>query len=318
VTVTDTTESLAKRFTPHPPEVKERAKQLYGEGRSKAEIGRELGVTQPTLRRWLQSDAPPPPAADATLDADAAADAIVRQITSARGGKKRARKSDPPPRAAGAPPASAGTSTPSDAELFKAMSAVLCFPAVPMQMAVGCDFCAAHFASSGGPAAAELIRLSHTSPGLRTVLNRVYGLYEVLMTGGILALYAGKPLLHHLAPAPVLALAGPLIGVPPRQGMHNHPGVVATPMPAAQPDPAPAARPPDPMPALDLAALRAIVEAAEQPAATVPADETIGCPVCGTRFSSSLDPAFAVHLAGHASDPAAADPRLANPAAAGA
>jgi hypothetical protein len=218
-------------FVGYPDEIKERARELWlGGGRSKRSIAQELGVSPPTLGRWLADAAPAgePSAAGGQPASDGLGDQIVADIM---GRRKREPKGDPQPRATkGATPPPAATKGVSDAQLTEALSEMLCFPAIPMAMVFHCDYCAAHFAATGGPAATELVRLSQTSAGLRSALERIYGIYKVLMTGGILAMYAGKPLIHHLAPADALALAGPLLGIPPRPNMVNHAGVYTAPV----------------------------------------------------------------------------------------
>jgi transposase-like protein len=225
---------VGTRFEPHPPETRARAVDLAAAGTAHTHIASELGVNVKTVDRWVAAAARTTAAAgmrgggSPTVDGETAGDAIVRNI--AEGRKHRAKRTDPKPRttAAGPPPAAAHKVT--DAELVQSLETVLCLPAVPMALYVGCDYCANHFARTGAPAARELVRLSQTSPGLRRALETIHRVRQSLITGGILAMYAGKPLLHHLAPNDVLAFAGPVIGVPPRKSMAGDSRVTAEPV----------------------------------------------------------------------------------------
>lgn len=216
------------QFQPYPPEVRARAVELHASGMSKAAIARELGISRPTLQNWLKAE----PATPDSMSVEDAGDAIIRNITEAKGRRRARRGPDPAPRQQ-APAAGSSGATPdkvTDQQLTDMLAEMLCFPAVPAKLFLHCDFCAAHFADSGGPAAVELVRMAQTSPGLRRSLTTMYGVYRTLMAGGVLGLYVGRPLLHHLAPAPVLALAGPVVGVPPRASMMGDSRVSATPV----------------------------------------------------------------------------------------
>jgi hypothetical protein len=129
-------------------------------------------------------------------------------------GRKGRRRPDKAPRPSGRK--AAGTPGPTDAELQAMLAELLAMPALPAAMILKCSYCAQHFATSADPTARELITLAKTNAGLHAFLTRLYGAWSSISYGAIIAMYVGKPLLHHAAPEPILAAAGPVFGVPPR------------------------------------------------------------------------------------------------------
>lgn len=111
-----------------------------------------------------------------------------------------------------------------DPELVAMLAQLLSMPAIPAKMVLDCDYCAHHFASQGPQTAIELVKLSKDHPDLRKMLERWYFAFDSFTWGSVLVTYAIKPVLHHLAPAPVLAGVGPLMGIPPRgtPAPHQH------------------------------------------------------------------------------------------------
>lgn len=105
---------------------------------------------------------------------------------------------------------------PDDAALVEMLSQLLTMPAIPAAMLLHCDYCRDHFITEGPKAARELVALSMTNPALRGALESIYSGFAKLTIAGVLAGYALKPMLHHVAPEPVLNAAGPVLGVPPR------------------------------------------------------------------------------------------------------
>jgi len=93
-----------------------------------------------------------------------------------------------------------------------------------------------HFLTEGPKAAHELALLSEDHPDLRRLLVRMHGAWTTITWGAILAAYVGKPLLHHVAPDPFLAAAGPVLGVPPRPVKERH---THGPQPGGAPPPDP-------------------------------------------------------------------------------
>jgi hypothetical protein len=110
-------------------------------------------------------------------------------------------------------------SKPTARELERFLEELLAMPAIPAQMVLGCNYCATHFATEAPKAAKQLVELSAKNPGLRRVLERWYAAWTSISYGAILMAYVGKPMLHHLAPEPMLAGVGPFLGVPPRDNV---------------------------------------------------------------------------------------------------
>jgi hypothetical protein len=176
--------------------------------------------------------AQPTPAATPQLpagDPPADEDPILRLI---RDAKDEPRKPDPPPKLTGSTSKGGGgkSKLPTDADLERVLAEVLSAPAVPMLLFAHCEFCSEHFATEGPNAAAQLVKLSQDHPPLRRFLTTIYNVWEDVTWAVILTAYIGKPMLHHLAPAPVLAMAGPVVGVPPRANMRGHSSVVSEPV----------------------------------------------------------------------------------------
>ena len=142
---------------------------------------------------------------------------------------------DPPPKTT---PKRKRTNKATTAEIEQLLAGLLVAPAIPARAMLGCEYCMMHFLTEGPKAAHELALLSEDHPDLRRLLVRMHDAWTTITWGAILAAYIGKPLLHHVAPDPFLAAAGPVLGVPPRPARakgHAHQG--------GQPGQAP---PPDP------------------------------------------------------------------------
>jgi hypothetical protein len=178
------------------------------------------------------------------------------------GGRARPPGSDPKPRG-GRP---MGKPRKADAELVKVWSELLTLPAIPMGLPVHdptldtvipataergpqlipgmrprCEHCRDHFIRQGPVTAVELVKLGEQSEPLRRVLERVADAWDLLTVAGALGAYLTTPLLHHVAPQPVLDGIGPVLGVPPRpprvprgpRGHHHAPPDAAAAAPAA-------------------------------------------------------------------------------------
>jgi hypothetical protein len=149
-------------------------------------------------------------------DGETSDDAIARdkrERPTIAGGRKGRRRPDKAPRPRGRKPAATG---PTDAELASMLAELLAMPALPAAMILKCSYCAQHFATSADPTARELITLAKSNVGLHAFLTRLYTAWSSISYGAVIAMYVGKPLLHHAAPEPILAAAGPVFGVPPR------------------------------------------------------------------------------------------------------
>lgn len=113
---------------------------------------------------------------------------------------------------------------PDDAALVEMLSQVFTMPAIPAALLLNCEFCRDHFIAEGPRAARELVALSIANPALRGTLESFHSAFSKLTIAGVLAGYLAKPLMHHMAPEPILTAAGPVLGVPPRpeKPKHNH------------------------------------------------------------------------------------------------
>lgn len=99
-------------------------------------------------------------------------------------------------------------------------------PALPMQLWVGCDFCAAHFANNGPQAAERLLALSEHNPTLRAILETIYEQWEKAAWGALLITWLGVPLAHHMLPERMYWTGQMFLGLPdreaPNEGVHVH------------------------------------------------------------------------------------------------
>jgi hypothetical protein len=118
----------------------------------------------------------------------------------------RKRKPDPTP-GGGAPAGGEKVKPPkikpagmTDEKLVDFYSKVASAPAVPMLLLADCEFCAAHFNKTGPTAAAQLVTMSKDNAALRSVLENGYSFITQGAWAGVLLMYAGIPLAHHLAP----------------------------------------------------------------------------------------------------------------------
>jgi hypothetical protein len=88
------------------------------------------------------------------------------------------------------------------------------------RMVLDCDFCAVRMRAAAPAAAMDIARMADHNPLARGVLERWHGLVAGIMGGGGqgLAELVVVPVLHHAPlPEPIVDLAGPLMGVPPRR-----------------------------------------------------------------------------------------------------
>lgn len=156
--------------------------------------------------------------------------------------RARPKGSDPKPKG-GRP---MGKPRPTDRDILEVWEEILVLPAIPFGLPVHdaaldqiyqtpdgpqlvpgfrprCEFCRDHFMEQGPKSAAELVTLSQQSDPMRRVLEQVTLAWKMLSVAGTLGTYVMKPMLHHLAPAPVLDGIGPVLGVPPRPVAHQAP-----------------------------------------------------------------------------------------------
>lgn len=99
---------------------------------------------------------------------------------------------------------------PNDGQLEDMLRKMLKMCSVPMRLR--CDFCADHMLDTADQAAAAAIK----DKDLRDALVFLYTQWDRYAGVGVLAMWLGVPVLHHLAPAPVYRLAAPVVGLPPR------------------------------------------------------------------------------------------------------
>lgn len=123
------------------------------------------------------------------------------------------------------------------AELESMLGEMLSLPAIPATMVLHCGYCAQHFATEGPNAAKQVVELAQHNPALLRALERMHEAWTAITWGTVLATYIGKPLLHHVAPEPILAQVGPVLGVPPRppkpdRHRHQEPHAADAPAPA--------------------------------------------------------------------------------------
>lgn len=131
--------------------------------------------------------------------------------------KPKRRRADPKPKPRESKPRKPIAPTaPDDAALVQMLSEFLTMPAIPAAVVFHCEYCRDHFISEGPKAARELVALSIVNPALRGALESLHSGWSKITIFGVLAGYMAKPMMHHLAPEPVLAAAGPVLGVPPR------------------------------------------------------------------------------------------------------
>jgi hypothetical protein len=167
------------------------------------------------------------PVSEIARDNDVSRVSVYRRINKSKG--------DPRPGGEGKKPATkrkAGKKVYSDEQLTQTFAQIASAPAIPMALFVHCDFCAAHFATTGPVAAAKLVELSHEHGPLRNVLEFVQRYADEVAWAGILTMYAGVPIAHHLAPEFVYRYlrAIPGINLPPRDmPTHAHAGNGASP-----------------------------------------------------------------------------------------
>jgi hypothetical protein len=184
---------------------------------------------------------------------------IARQAADAGPAAPRVRKRG---RRRGKDPKPAAGSTPrpkpavSDLELQQLLEGLLAAPAIyaaaPRPIGLDCAFCAEHFATQAGPTSVQLVALAAENPGLRRVLIQLHDSWVKITYGGIIAAYVAKPMIHHLAPEPVLENVGGVLGIPPRtpaqEEAHQHAHANGTSPPPQYARAAPRADTPPPPP----------------------------------------------------------------------
>jgi hypothetical protein len=211
------------------PETFEQARQMLTDGRTRIDISKTLGIGTTTLNRHF----PNPRAGQATAhpvepdNMDAASEPPAAPPTAA-GGKPRP---DPAPRSKRSHRRK--PDGPTDEQLEGMVRKVAKAPAIPAALWLRCDFCATHFRETAGPLAAELVQVSHEDQDLREILEWCFTSWRRYAWAGMLLSWLGVPLIHHAAPNRIYGVAGPLMGMPPRQPRHDH--GPARPMPAATP-----------------------------------------------------------------------------------
>lgn len=143
-----------------------------------------------------------------------------------RGARRRKPDPKPKPREREKP---TDPDKPDDLALTRMLGELLTMPAIPMAMLANCDYCRDHFLAEGPRAARELVALSLTNPALRGALESMHTAWSRITIAGVLAGYLAKPLMHHIAPEPILDAAGPVLGVPPRPAKPKHKHAPGTP-----------------------------------------------------------------------------------------
>lgn len=96
-------------------------------------------------------------------------------------------------------------------------------PAIPMRLVVHCGYCADHFQHTAPIVAAELVDQARDDQDLHGMLVWMHSNWRRMAWAGTLGMWAGVPLLHHVAPRPVYEAVAPLAGMPPKPGgSHRH------------------------------------------------------------------------------------------------
>lgn len=145
-------------------------------------------------------------------------------VDSSASGKRKRPDPAPKPRSSRSSRAKKPSSpdAPDDAALQQMLSELLTMPAIPAAMLLDCAYCRDHFIAEGPKAARELVALSLVNPALRGALESIHTAWSRVTIAGVLVGYLAKPMMHHLAPEPVLTAAGPVLGVPPRPPKPSH------------------------------------------------------------------------------------------------
>lgn len=94
-------------------------------------------------------------------------------------------------------------------------------PNSPTRMMPGfrprCEYCRDHFFTTGAPMADELLKMGNQNPAVKRWLTRGYHVYAAIAGGTVVAMYLGKPIMHHLGPEAVTnqigQMAGPFMAV---------------------------------------------------------------------------------------------------------
>jgi hypothetical protein len=105
---------------------------------------------------------------------------------------------------------------PTDEQLTELFTKAAVVPAIPMGLWFHCDFCAAHFVTSGPKAATQLVELSHDNPTLRSLMEAFWRQWETVAWSAILVTWMGVPIAHHAAPDWIYKWLQLPMGLPPR------------------------------------------------------------------------------------------------------
>jgi hypothetical protein len=182
------------------------AKDLIDGGASRNQVYQATGISPITLRKYFGPASPDPTPGGSNAPPQKPADPTP-------GGSGTARKSPPKPHKPRA----------TDEQLASLFAKIASAPAVPMLMWFHCEFCATHFASTGPEAATKLVELSQDHPALRSVMETAYRYYDQAAWAGILGVWLGVPMLHHLAPDAIYSGARIFApSLPPRDEQHVH------------------------------------------------------------------------------------------------
>lgn len=106
-------------------------------------------------------------------------------------------------------------------------------PNSPTRMIPGfrprCAYCRDHFFTSGAPMADELLKMGNQNPAVKRWLTRGYHVYAAISGGTVVAMYLGKPIMHHLGPEAatnsIAQMAGPFMAVKTDKGEVLHPAM---------------------------------------------------------------------------------------------
>jgi hypothetical protein len=200
-------------------EIRARILELRSQGWTQKQIGDDVGITNQGVGRILRrlEDAGSGSGGDGWEDRPADPTPKV-DWSKAVPPKPSERPPDPKPR--NRPPKR--KRRPSTPELEKVLAELLVLPAIPARAALHCDYCMMHFLTEGPKAAHELAVLADDNPALRSLLERVHGAMTAVGWASVIGLYLGKPVLHHLAPEPMLTAVGPVLSIPPRPEREPH------------------------------------------------------------------------------------------------
>lgn len=126
-----------------------------------------------------------------------------------------------------------------DDELKDTFGMIMSAPSMIMLIPrINCVYCATHFATRGPDAANKLVELSQENTHLRKMLVVVHTYLTELAWAGVLGVYLGVPIMHHLAPRQVYDPVAPFLKMPARgNANHRDPGHVHANAPGAPAQP---------------------------------------------------------------------------------